>query len=84
MSTWRTRHELLGRYRSDWGVSFCHEFAVQSSLIDFLAESYDLDTRFDCALCVADTDQRWKRSWLYESETVVARTPDAHTAPADG
>ena len=52
------QHELLGRCRSDCGVSFCHEFAVQSSLIDFLAGSYDLDTRFDRALCVADIDQR--------------------------
>lgn len=49
----------------DWDVSFCHEFSLDSDLIDYLVESYDLDLTFDCALYMGDVDQTWKRSRLY-------------------
>ncbi len=50
----------------DWDVSFCHEFSLESTLLDHLVEIYDLDLTFDCALYMADVDQSWNRSWLYD------------------
>jgi hypothetical protein len=67
----------------DWDVSFCHDFSLESSLIDYLVESYDLDLAFDCALYMADVDQTWKRSWLYEPEGTAASAPNTNTALAD-
>lgn len=67
----------------DWDVSFCHEFTLDSSLIDYLVEMYDLDLTFDCALYMADVDQTWKRSWLYDPEQALAKAPRTGPAPAD-
>lgn len=50
----------------DWDVSFWHEFSLDSALVDHLAETYDLDLTFDCTLYMADVNQTWNRSWLYE------------------
>lgn len=67
----------------DWDVSFCHEFTLDSSLIDHLTEVYDLDLTFDCALYMADVEQTWNRSWLYDPEQALANAPSGETVPAD-
>lgn len=67
----------------DWNVSFCREFSLESSLLDYLVESYDLDLTFDCALYMADVDQTWRRSWLYDPRNAMAEIPDPVSAPAD-
>ncbi|PSQ46126.1 hypothetical protein BRD15_10115 [Halobacteriales archaeon SW_6_65_15] len=67
----------------DWDVSFCHDFSLDSALVDYLAESYDLDLTFDCTLYMADVDQTWKRAWLYEPTERVADAPGGQVAPAD-
>ena len=58
----------------DWDVSFCHEFSLTSSLLDYLVESYELDMTFDCALYMADVDQAWKCSWLYDPREAMGNT----------
>lgn len=42
------------------------EFVLRETLVDHLAETYDLDLTFDCTLYMADVNQTWNRSWLYE------------------
>jgi hypothetical protein len=67
----------------DWDVSFCHEFSLDSSLVYHLVEAYDLDLTFDCALYMADVDQTWKRSWLYDPREAVSAVSQARATPAD-
>lgn len=67
----------------DWDVSFCHDVTLTSSLIDHLVETFDLDLTFDCALYMADVDQTWEQSWLYDPEEAVAKAPKGATASAD-
>lgn len=66
----------------DWDVSFCHEFSLRSSLVDHLVDAYDLDLTFDCALYMADVDQTWGRSWLYDPEQAGVADPPTHAARA--
>lgn len=67
----------------DWDVSFCHDFSLDSALIDYLADDFDLDLTFDCALYMADVDQTWKRSWLYAPTPTELGAAGGRTAPAD-
>lgn len=67
----------------DWDVSFCHSFSLESALIDYLVDAYDLDLTFDCTLYMADVDQAWNRSWLYDPREAMARVPNGDVAPAD-
>lgn len=67
----------------DWEVSFCHDCTLDSALIDYLTESYDLDLEFDCTLYMADVDQTWNRAWLYDPAEAGANPPEPQTAPAD-
>jgi hypothetical protein len=67
----------------DWDVSFCHDFSLDSALVDHLAEAYELDLTFDCALYMADVDQTWKRAWLYEPAGTVTDAPTGQVSPAD-
>lgn len=60
----------------DWDVSFCHEFSLDSALVDYLVESFDLDLTFDCTLYMADVDQTWKRARLYEPTGAVGESSD--------
>lgn len=67
----------------DWEVSFCHDVSLQSSLIDHLAEAHGIDPTFDSALYVADVDQTWKRSWLYDPNEPVRKPPGKRAVSAD-
>ena len=67
----------------DWDVSFCHEFTLDSSLIDYLVESFDLDLTYDCTLYMADVGQTWKRARLYDPVKTETPTSGRPTAPAD-
>ncbi|WP_049970631.1 DUF2071 domain-containing protein [Haladaptatus cibarius] len=67
----------------DWDVSFCHDFSLDSSLIDYLETSFDLDLTFDCALYMGDVDQTWRRSWMYEPTPTFEETSGGHAVPAD-
>lgn len=67
----------------DWDVSFCHEFSLESALLDHLADSFDLDLTFDCALYMADVDQTWRRSWLYDPQEALAKATSEDVAPAN-
>ncbi|MBX0297643.1 hypothetical protein [Haloarcula nitratireducens] len=60
----------------EWDVSFCHDFSLSSSLLDYLAETYDLDMTFDCTLYMADVDQAWNRSWLYDPHEATGELTD--------
>lgn len=66
-----------------WDVSFCREFSLDSSLLDYLVESYDLDHTLDCALYMGDVDQTWKRAWLYDPARADTDAPRNQTVPAD-
>jgi hypothetical protein len=70
----------------DWDVSFCHDFSLSSSLLDYLVETYDLDLTFDCTLYMADVDQAWNRSWLYDPHEAMQEHSNARDAarPAAG
>ena len=67
----------------DWDVSFCHEFTLDSTLIDYLVDAYDLDLTFDCSLYMADVDQTWKRAWMYDSAGSGTTTSRGRPTPAD-
>lgn len=67
----------------DWDVSFCHEFSLDSSLLDYLVDAFDLDATFDCALYMGDVDQTWRRAWLYDPIETVAGTTSNRAATAD-
>ena len=68
----------------DWDVSFCHEFTLESELLDYLEAEYDLDMTFDCALYMADVDQTWQRSFLYDPAVARAGVDSADApSPAD-
>ncbi|MFC6963018.1 DUF2071 domain-containing protein [Halocatena marina] len=66
----------------NWDVSFCHEFSLDSSLIDYLVESYDIDLTLDCALYMGDVDQTWKRAWLYDPAKTVTGSRGNSPVPA--
>lgn len=67
----------------NWDVSFCHEFSLDSSLIDYLVESHDIDLTLDCALYMGDVDQTWKRSWLYDPIKTATGSRGNSPVPAD-
>lgn len=67
----------------DWDVSFCHDVRLESALIDHLADAFDLDLTYDCTLYMADVEQTWHRSWLYDPDESVAGAPSERGAPAD-
>lgn len=67
----------------DWDVSFCHEFSLDSALVDYLVEEFDLDATFDCALYMSDVDQTWKRAWMYDPQQSGASPPRRQIIPAD-
>jgi len=50
-----------------WDMYFCHEYEYKFPLMDYLAETFDLDMELDCVLFMRNTRQTWGSSWLYRN-----------------
>ena len=48
-----------------WDMYFCHESSYHFPLIDYLHDTFGLDTELDCVLFMRNTPQTWGASWLY-------------------
>jgi hypothetical protein len=51
-----------------WDLYFCHEYAYEFPLIDYLCRTFDLHAAPDCVLFMEKTRQVWGTSRLYPSE----------------
>lgn len=62
--------ELLSFQKIDyptWDMYFCHEFEYKFSLVDYMCESFGLDSEFDCVLFMQNTPQTWGSSRMYRN-----------------
>jgi hypothetical protein len=50
-----------------WDMYFCHEYAYEFPLIDYLVREFGLDIELDCVLFMRNTRQVWGTSWLYRN-----------------
>lgn len=74
---------LPGQRASRLGRLVLLRVHLESDLIDHLAEAFDLDLVYDCTLYMADVEQTWYRSWLYEPETTPTTASRGQPTPAD-
>jgi hypothetical protein len=64
------QHDMLSFQKIDyppWDMYFCHEYAYEFPLIDYLSRTFDLALEEDCVLFMQKTPQTWRASWLYRN-----------------
>ena len=48
-----------------WDMYFCHDYSYEFPLMDYVCDTFDLETELDCVLFMQNTRQTWGTSWLY-------------------